>query len=1579
MRWLSSLKDRAFDWLASRVIKSTRGERLWSQMIGLGAIGYPGSWSSDRTTQVQHFTGWNYVAIMALAEEVACQMPKVAMRYTKEEIERESRRGRIKSANLLSPQYIRKTFASLQPNEELEAVDHTHPLLRLLTNPNPPDTGMTFWMRTVIFLRLTGNAYWWVIPNSVPGRDERGLPGELWVLPSQWVWPHYSGESGTIIDYYDIRPYGFGMGGHRWLRIPAEDMVHFAYPGPIHPFDGYSPLQAGAQWVDVARSIDVSRFAQFKNNGWPGMTVEMPPDMNDPSDEDLDRFRAKLFAVYAGERNSGKLLIVPPGIKMSPQTRTAVEMDYVQSFDQSRDTELALHRVGKSIAGITEEVNRAGVTAARANFIYSTVRPLVMLIDGVITEKLANRFDERLLVYHDDKAPDDPQQKLQEWTAAADRGYCTPNEFRRAVLGLDGYEHGGDDPLVGADKMVLPLATGGGEEQYGDLPPEVAARLEASHAGHGTPAEGAANPQASQAAAEEQAGAVAGNDLRTTVGGLNAIAQLQKDYYTGSLPREAAMANVQLLFGFSDDESGRLFPVIAPKPLTDQPTEGGAPANGTPGGGDGQPGGEANRIQAMLAGKALVPADWLHKSNGHANGHATAPATAPAAAPAATDHKFSTTQFNLADLPGPGSDGVHLWQKIASMAESIPDEDLAGNGRELAPHITVKYGLHTDDPAEVAEIVRGLEPVVATLGKTSIFEGGEYDVVKVEVDSDELRRLNALLCERLECTDTHPEYLPHVTLAYVKPGEGQKYAGLTDVEGVSVKLGRLIFSDKKRRRTAIRLGDAVGKAADFDESKHPRASDGKFGSGGGASSPKADAARQAIADRKKAKEKRHAAAADRKKAARREARRQAIASVLDSAKQLGVTAADAAARVGRAVWDKLPPKMQDKMAKTWEVAKAVEHKLMTGFAVSKELATQVARDRGGSEKHVDRVARVVSVVDTVAAWTVTGPATLAATGSMTAAKVSSFMPVASLAYVSYSFARNPIVTIGAARKVIAKRKAGGAEHKSMDKTDAVAALFEAYGANDSDWFDALLHAALDETGGDMAAAIELAKGGLQDDPTGPEQEEAPAVSDQPEKSASASSEVTAPVPPVAQAKTYTCGPSALLAVCERFGVGATEQSLEEMLGTTSEDGTPPDAMLACCQLLDLDCEAKDGMTVEDLAVEVAKGNPVIVCMQAIGDPADGWDEGHWTVVIGVTPEKVLLHDPAPGKDVSVTREEFEQRWHDYETGGRQFVHYGLIVRGRTEKEAEVKAADWNESEHPRADDGKFGSGGGGASAGQAADKPAADKPASEKPTEPHDDPVARKKDAQERLGNRPPSQAIGDLTKMADWLTDEPNEQPPDDFDTDVAREKASELQGAITDFLGAVTDDYTEHSVKYFRESMIDENAKARGAEEVVAQFERGVKEEMDDLAECADRAAEWTLELADAADEEDDEKFAEAHRQVQLAVEDYARRAKSIQQALLDLRDDALRKFGDIHEAIDEDWQSEAADLAADVNNEHPDDAAESARISNEGLAEAGNPYRLMLEDGEWVYGIPDEDEDAEEQKKSAQKKSAMDKLTF
>lgn len=159
----------------------------------------------------------------------------------------------------------------------------------------------------------------------------------------------------------------------------------------------------------------------------------------------------------------------------------------------------------------------------------------------------------------------------------------------------------------------------------------------------------------------------------------------------------------------------------------------------------------------------------------------------------------------------------------------------AGDGLNIEPHVTVKYGLHTMKSGDVAPVLAGEKPIMLTLGKTSVFVGADkkipgtdkpvpYDVVTVEVNSPDLARLNKKLTDKTENTTTFNEYKPHITLAYVKSGEGQKYAGKTDFAGQQYTFDDVTFSP------ADKSGKSVIPLKSTTETRYAAAKSVKTGS-----------------------------------------------------------------------------------------------------------------------------------------------------------------------------------------------------------------------------------------------------------------------------------------------------------------------------------------------------------------------------------------------------------------------------------------------------------------------------------------------------------------------------------------------------------------------------------------------------------------------------------------------------------------------------------------------------------------------------------------------------------------------------
>lgn len=125
----------------------------------------------------------------------------------------------------------------------------------------------------------------------------------------------------------------------------------------------------------------------------------------------------------------------------------------------------------------------------------------------------------------------------------------------------------------------------------------------------------------------------------------------------------------------------------------------------------------------------------------------------------------------------------------------------------IKPHDPMtQHSQFAEQSNNIQQAVAGYGPVKCTLGDTGVFKSEEHDVVYISVLSNDLHNLRRKVEENVEYTKTHPNYIPHITLAYVKPGLGEKYAQkLNTLKGREVSFDTLIFSDTNRNHSEIPL------------------------------------------------------------------------------------------------------------------------------------------------------------------------------------------------------------------------------------------------------------------------------------------------------------------------------------------------------------------------------------------------------------------------------------------------------------------------------------------------------------------------------------------------------------------------------------------------------------------------------------------------------------------------------------------------------------------------------------------------------------------------------------------------------
>ena len=159
-------------------------------------------------------------------------------------------------------------------------------------------------------------------------------------------------------------------------------------------------------------------------------------------------------------------------------------------------------------------------------------------------------------------------------------------------------------------------------------------------------------------------------------------------------------------------------------------------------------------------------------------------------------HDYSSVVINLPD---------HIAKQVIKWGhDHIDNDDLYTKGRDYGReeniHCTVLYGLKTSSPDDVRKILENQCPIVFHLGQVTMFTTHQdYNVVKISINSPQLHQLNKKL-STLPHIKTHPRYVPHVTIAYVK--KEQQYTGhFSD----TIRVKEVVFSAKNGTKTTIKL------------------------------------------------------------------------------------------------------------------------------------------------------------------------------------------------------------------------------------------------------------------------------------------------------------------------------------------------------------------------------------------------------------------------------------------------------------------------------------------------------------------------------------------------------------------------------------------------------------------------------------------------------------------------------------------------------------------------------------------------------------------------------------------------------
>jgi hypothetical protein len=449
------------DWMKANVVSHTKGvaERVMASMTApYGAWSVSSLEVSRKWREVQiAYRGWYYKGTKKRCEEISAHRPNCAFVTTG------NNRGMQQKSML---HYQRKSSHAIKPHEIVTPLGPDHPLERLLDHPNEWDSAgfPDIMYELELFLCLTGIAYLWVFPN-----ERTGLPDEMIVVPSQWVYgPWVDKNSDAGISYYEIRPIiGSGV-----LRVPHDQIVVFKEKSPLNKLFGWSPAMACSEWIDSLESVMMARFMMMKNGSFPVGALELDENFHDPDDAMIDRITAKFLRKTQGEMRFGAPLILPPGAHYNALMISPTEMAFQQSADQLRDWILAILDVPKQLVSLQDAGSEIAMYGPLTQFACNVLRPRYNNLYGpVFTNQLARRYDSSIRFWWDDPSPESAEERRQTAMTLWKLGATYPNEIR-SMFSLPPFAHGGNDPVVPSTYTIMPMNTGEDLSTFTDIMPK---------------------------------------------------------------------------------------------------------------------------------------------------------------------------------------------------------------------------------------------------------------------------------------------------------------------------------------------------------------------------------------------------------------------------------------------------------------------------------------------------------------------------------------------------------------------------------------------------------------------------------------------------------------------------------------------------------------------------------------------------------------------------------------------------------------------------------------------------------------------------------------------------------------------------------------------------------------------------------------------------------------------------------------------------------------------------------------------------------------------------------------------------
>ena len=303
-----------------------------------------------------------------------------------------------------------------------------HPLLKLMSRPNPGQTGAAFLESVYGHLLLSGDAY-----VEAAGTMASGIPAELYalrpdrmrVVPGADGWPE---------------AYEYQVGGKKVrfdMSADAQPVLHIKSFHPLDDHYGMSPMEAAGSAVDIHNAAGGWSKALLDNAARPsGAIVYRGADGASMSEEQYQRLVDELEENHQGARNAGRPMLLEGGLDWKPMGFSPSDMEFLETKTAAaRDIAIAFG-VPPMLLGLPGDATYANYQEANRAFYRQTVAPLAQKVMTGMAGWLSAQVGEVVTLAPDlDAVPALAPEREALWRRVSGADFLTEDE-KRAMLGL---------------------------------------------------------------------------------------------------------------------------------------------------------------------------------------------------------------------------------------------------------------------------------------------------------------------------------------------------------------------------------------------------------------------------------------------------------------------------------------------------------------------------------------------------------------------------------------------------------------------------------------------------------------------------------------------------------------------------------------------------------------------------------------------------------------------------------------------------------------------------------------------------------------------------------------------------------------------------------------------------------------------------------------------------------------------------------------------------------------------------------------------------------------------------------------